>query len=191
VDAATKLREELLKFVAPWPSAEAPKPSESAPEAADMAVRVRAKYDSMIRWVLGVFTAVGILIFGSVPFTDLKGIAWWPWASCGLALAGLGLGVVVWATTKGLEPQDASLGEIKDTFTALDESEPRPWKPLKRSNWRLKQILAAIPNEASAHLGPGVTSVSGLIVRLGQLESQVFEAEVGWSGKPAHRQNRR
>lgn len=86
------------------------------PEAADAAQRARKNYDSLIRWILGFFTALGLLIFGSVPFADLENVGMWDGAGQGLIIAGLGLIVVVLAATTGLELQDASLGELKDSL---------------------------------------------------------------------------
>lgn len=171
----------------------------SLPEAADAAARARKSYDGLIRWILGVFTAVGLLIFGSIPFSNLEDVPLWdPFgAGQGLLLAGIGLIVVAWAATTGLEMQDASLGELKRTLgepppekeTAEAQTDPkaqeRPWWyrfwlsifPRKRAAQDLRATLYG--EEKEAHLGPDITSVGALIKRIGDLEKAVKADETG------------
>lgn len=150
-------------------------------EAESMASRARKKYDSTLRWVLGVFSAVGLLIFGSVPFADLEDVEFWPWAGTGLIVAGLGLVLVIMATIAGLELQDASLGELGRTLSLSGSDRPYWWFPRRRAAYDLSQILAA---DSSAHLGPGVDDVGSLIDRLGSLDRRWLQFQVGWDGSP-------
>lgn len=196
--AAIKAFEELLKKVtSPLPAEEessAPSPpppaapetdaqkpkKKVADEAESMAARARKKYDGTLKWVLGLFSAVGLLVFGSVPFTNLAEVDFWPWAGVGLIAVGAGLICVIIGTTQGLELQDASLGELAHTLDGAEGKRPGWFRPRKRAAYDLREILSG--NEASAHLGPGVTTVPELIARIGELEQRIMAEQVGWGG---------
>lgn len=197
-EALKKIKDLLTAAVGTWPGADdagpsipssdgsSPAVSAASPQGAadsttDEIAQVRKKYDGMLRWMVGVFSAVGLLIFGTLPFTDLQGIDWEP-AAIGLSVAGTGLAVVIWATTKGLEPQDASLGELSMSFEALNRWTQFRWlQPRKKAIARLESILNT--GEREAHLGPGIRTVPELIGRLADLESMVLGGEVGWNGR--------
>jgi hypothetical protein len=216
-DALKDVRAKLEKLLAAWPgldSQQAPdsdtsqnsqsagaastSPAAMAAQPLGMITAARQKYDGIVRWILGLFAAVGTLIFGSLPFTDLNGIKWWPWAGLGLILAGAGLVIVIWATTKALEPQDATLGELADAFTLITGAEKADsdgfgrgfckWfrrqrnkvGPRRRALARLAAIMA---DESTAQLGPGVSDVRALITRIATLEKLEFAARVGWNGE--------
>lgn len=195
-DPSIKSKLDKIISLVRWPGADA-SPAKAAkdpkdevpPEAGDMAERARRKYDGTLRWILGVFSTIGVLIFGSVPFVELRNVDPVP-VYVGLLTAAVGLGVIIRATAKGLELQDASLGELAKSF----ETAPRKkvgqkhkfgWPlipgPRRRANIRLKSIMQD-SKEATAHLGPGIKSVEQLIIRLGQIESVSMNAYVDWDG---------
>lgn len=183
ISASTELRDTLTKLLAAWPGSEGTETKKEAPEAGDAMAMVdlaRRRYDGTIRWVLGVFSAVGLLIFGSLPFTDLANVNWLPWAGVGLGLAAAGLAVVIWAATTGLELHDASLAELDQTFADVSGRKRNWWGPKKRANYDLRRSI--LGPEMLAHLGPGVGNVGGLIQRIGQLDEMVMQTEVGWDG---------
>lgn len=174
-----------------WPgegsAAAAPSPPK-AEEAETMAQRARRKYDRTLRWVLGIFSAIGLLVFGSLPFTDLGDVD--PTLlSISLGAVGLGLAIVIVATATGVELQDASLGELARTFEHRSTWRwwsyvLTPWRrPLVVANSELKAILEnEDPAEAQAHLGPGARTVEDLIARLGEVERVAMQAYIGWDG---------
>ncbi|GAA4380919.1 hypothetical protein GCM10023166_35440 [Paeniglutamicibacter cryotolerans] len=185
-DILSRLQQLLAKVLAS--PAEGPTPEK--PVAKSVAERARAKYDILVRWIFSVLAAIGVLIFGSLPFVDLKDVS--PIiVVVGLFLAGLGICLVVWAVTKGMEPVDASLGEIKRAFEeiknaqkdhghrALAPKRPAWWHASWNSTLELYHILNG--DEREAHLGPGVTSVEMLIDRIGELESALLRSDVGWN----------
>lgn len=171
----------LKKLTSSWPGADAE--SETVPDEAEtLAARARKKYDSTVRWAVGAFTALGALIFGSLPFVELAGVD--PWrVTIGLILAAIGLGLVIVATTQALEPEDASLGEL--ALTLARSSNKRWWQrgflgARRRAADDLRSVLEG--NEAAAHLGPGLNTVTALIERLKILEGQVLRSTIGWDG---------
>lgn len=182
-DAINGLKTTAEKLGSQFPTAEKAGSAEPpVPDEASTAAHwAREKYDGILRWILGVFAVIGILIFGSLAFVDLKNVDFFPRAAAGLTLAGLGLAVVVWATTHGLEPQDASLGELKLTLEKPKVKKRLKWLwfyAKRRAADELKETLGS--PEREAHLGPGIQSVSELIVKIGELENQVLSAQVGW-----------
>lgn len=198
LDAITKALD-LLKDA--WPGADAdPAAAAAAPakpkneEAETGAARARRKYDKTLRWVLAVFSAVGLLVFGSVPFTDLDHVD--PLLLLvSLGAVGLGLAVIILATATGLEMQDASLGELAQTFARRSEWRRRyvltPWRrPQVVANRDLKAIIES-PDvaEAQAHLGPGVGTVGQLVQRIGEIERAAMTAYIGWDGDWLPRQD--
>ena len=182
--------EKIAGILQKWPGADSESPkkdpeAEVPPEAHDMATRARKKYDGTLRWVLGAFSAIGMLIFGSLPFTELRNVE--PvLVFAGLLSAAIGLAIIIWAAARGLELQDASLGELAYTFAFKTDRNGIEWpwvrSPRRKANAQLKKILQG-SSESSAHLGPGVTSVEALIGRLGDVEAKAMEAYVKWDGK--------
>jgi hypothetical protein len=144
-------------------------PPPSLGQATAEAQQVRARFDSLIKWILGAIIGVGALIFGSVPFANLAGVDFWPWGGLGLILAGAGILLVIWGATRAWEPVDSSLGELARSLAdiAPDELEDRIGQPSRWAFQRLKKILS---DEPEAHLGPGVTSVHDLIKKIKELE---------------------
>ena len=141
-------------------------------EAESAAKRARKKYDATLKWVLGIFSAIGILVFGSVPFADLSGVNG-TWLLVGLSAAGVGLAIVILAATASLELQDASLGELEHSFAIAKKEKKRgkrrrPWpRSVRHANQELRKIVEGSgEDEAQAHLGPGIKSVENLILRL-------------------------
>jgi hypothetical protein len=172
-------------------------PGDSA--AVVMARKARESYQKTARWMLGAFAAVGVLIFGSLPFADVADVELtWPDGLLligGLVLAVAGIVTAVMAVSLVSEPEDASLGELdcdlravqrqKDGKFAFDEAgKPlfatdrlallrRWWNPRLRAKVQLADILHG--TEADAHLGPNLgeqPTVTDLIRKLQELESK-------------------
>lgn len=158
-------------------------------QAEDTAARARTSYDAMLKWVLGVFSAVGLLIFGSVPFADLDGVSWQELLRS-LGPAGLGLIIVLLASTTAMELQDASLGELAKTFEERKNAQAAGGVhrlansrlfPRNHASNALRTIMED-SNDGPAHLGPGIESVSQLINRLKELEELSFKVYFDWDG---------
>jgi hypothetical protein len=167
---------ESLKKLAAATGGEEEKPDAPPPPSLGQATaetqQVRARFDSLIKWILGAFVGIGALIFGSVPFANLAGVDFWPWGGVGLVLAGIGILLVVWGATRAWEPVDSSLGELARSLAdhTDDEDEDRIGQPSRWAFQRLKKILR---DEPEAHLGPGVQSVTDLIKKIKQLEADL------------------
>lgn len=160
---------------------------------------VRDRYDSSVKWIVGAFVALGALVFGSLPFTNAvgaplvkeflpTGILW------GLLAVAIGIGLVVWARTRGLEPQDATLGELAATLDrvrkrlAKDSRFRRLFRnPIDVSSMDMLQILQS--GEAAAHLGPEIVpeskagenqidcGVRQLMLKIKKLDQKAFVGE--------------
>jgi hypothetical protein len=153
---------------------------EAAPATADVgglaaaAKRARDAYQRTIRWVLGAFGVVGLLIFGSVPFADINEVeltsADGVRLLAGLGAAAVGIAVAVWAVSTVLEPEDASLAELDSQLTGASA---RSWNPRVKSRVELTDILTG--PEKEAHLGPGIGTVAALIAKIGELEGTALE----------------
>lgn len=164
-----------------------------------MARKARESYQKTARWMLAAFAAVGVLIFGSLPFADVADVELvWPDSVLligGLVLAVAGIVTAVMAVSLVSEPEDASLGELdcdlrtvqrlKNGEFAFDEAgKPlfatdrlanlrRWWNPRLRAKVQLAEILHG--TEADAHLGPNLgerPTVTDLIRKLRELESK-------------------
>ncbi len=123
-----------------------------------------------MRWLVGAVAAIGLALFGSTAFTDGNPFgsrhAW-----VGLALASIGLVLILTAATLVFEPEDASLGELTADFARADMKLLHKhiwWRRLKlwafprlAATWRTKQILHG--DEHEAHLGPGHKTVKELL----------------------------
>lgn len=194
-DAMKKFSEALKALTDAWPGEKEDEATETPPptdQAATTLAWARKKYDSLVRWVLACFSAIGLLIFGSVPFVDLTAVDM-RWVILGLVLAGLGLGVVVWATTRALEPEDASLGEIKQTLTSTVTGSARRqrWRrtfyPPHKQAERLAQVLSG---DEAAHFGPGISggdpvaNTSRLLDEIAAAETALLALETGWRLAP-------
>jgi hypothetical protein len=177
-----------------------PVPAESPLVAS--ARRAKATYHKTARWVLAAFAAVGVLIFGSLPFANLADADFsLPnalWFFGGLAMAAAGIVAAVVAVSLVSEPEDASLGELElqldsvgfgtahqsavgeDGLWRFDEG---PWdgfktwsNPRRASRIQLAKMLYG--TEATAHLGPNLVSqgkrpaVTDLINKLGVIHGQ-------------------
>lgn len=160
--------------------------------------KAKAGYQKTARWVLAAFAAVGVLIFGSLPFAALADVDLsWPgsaWLFGSLFVAAVGITAAVIAVSMVSEPEDASLGELEielRTVQKVDEDGTfafgRPgvpefdttwwattrkrWNPWLRSRTQLCTMLHG--HEAAAHLGPGLgdhPTVTDLINKLGEME---------------------
>lgn len=170
-------------------------PASSA--AARSAREARQSYQKTARWMLAAFAAVGVLIFGSLPFAAIADVELtWPaglWLVGGLLLAVAGIVSAVVAVSLVSEPEDVSLGELDCDLREVQKTDElgfvwvkgKPaltvnrlsalWNPRLASRVELANILHG--PEASAHLGPNLAddrpaSVTKLIQKLGELESE-------------------
>lgn len=161
--------------------------------AAAKAGRARESYQRTARWMLAAFAAVGIVIFGSLPFAAIADVdVSWPGSLLlvgGLVLAVAGIVAAVVAVSLVSEPEDASLGELDRDLRAVSGGTFRfgpdgcPvlavgrfrawWNPRLASRMELALILHG--PEAGAHLGPCLgdrPTVDLLIKKLGELEER-------------------
>jgi hypothetical protein len=166
-----------------------------------LAGNARQSYQKTARWMLAAFAAVGLLIFGSLPFAAIADVELtWPtglWLVGGLLLAVAGIVSAVVAVSLVSEPEDASLGELDCDLRSVQEVDEKGfvsdggkpaikvgglrarWNPRLASRVELANILHG--PEADAHLGPNLAvddrqaSVANLISRLGELESRHAE----------------
>jgi hypothetical protein len=109
-------------------------------------------------WILGAFVAVGVLVFGSLPFTDVSGVgAHRGLIFFGLLLAGVGISAAIWAVSRVDEPEDASLGELHADLSGLPadilQKKDDWWRnPAKRALYKLGSELAGV--EGLNQIGP-------------------------------------
>ncbi|MFL6124508.1 hypothetical protein [Actinophytocola sp.] len=166
--------------------------------ATQLAMNAKQSYQKTARWMLAAFAAVGVLIFGSLPFAAIANVKLtWPaivWLVGGLLVAGAGIVAAVIAVSLVSEPEDVSLGELDCDIKGIQKSDEkgflwikgRPvltvnklsvaWNPKLASRVELTNILHG--PDSSAHLGPNLeandrpASVTNLIRKLGDLESK-------------------
>lgn len=166
--------------------------------ATQLARDARQSYQKTARWMLAAFAAVGVLIFGSLPFAAIADVELtWPnslWLVGGLVVAVAGIVSAVVAVSLVSEPEDVSLGELDCDLREIQKtddkgfvwSEGRPvltknklaamWNPRLASRIELVNIVHG--PDSSAHLGPNLeandrpASVTNLIKKLGDLESE-------------------
>jgi hypothetical protein len=170
-------------------------PGDSA--ATQLARSARQSYQKTARWMLAAFAAVGVLIFGSLPFAAIADVELtWPnslFLVGGLVLAVVGIVGAVIAVSLVSEPEDASLGELDVALREIQKTDDkgfvwvkgRPvltvnkfaalWNPRLAARIELANIVHG--PDSSAHLGPNLesaerqASVTNLIQKLGDLES--------------------
>lgn len=153
----------------------------------DMAKRAKEVAEKAIHWITGVFGALAILIFGSLPFTkvgEVPGGAPTFWLSLGLGMAALGItGAVVAASTVS-EPCEATLTSLEQALNRrkgtggngevitkkLHWWNPADWNPRRKAEARLSRVFTG--PERMAHLGPGMNSIRELNDELARLESR-------------------
>lgn len=166
--------------------------------AAQMARDARQSYQKTARWMLAAFAAVGVLIFGSLPFAAIANVELtWPaslWLVGGLVVAVAGIVSAVAAVSLVSEPEDASLGELDCDLREIQKTDDKGFVWVKGRPVLTKNKLAAMWNprlasrielvnivhgpDSSAHLGPNLeaddrpASVTNLIKKLGELESE-------------------
>jgi hypothetical protein len=147
--------------------------------------------------MLAAFAAVGVLIFGSLPFAAVADVELtWPnslFLVGGLVLAVVGIVGAVIAVSLVSEPEDASLGELDCSLREIQKTDDKGFVWVKGRPVLTVNKLAALWNprlasriefanivhgpDSSAHLGPNLesaerqASVTNLIQKLGDLES--------------------
>ncbi|WP_433802955.1 hypothetical protein [Actinomycetospora sp. CA-084318] len=181
----------------------AKEPAMAAESLRELVTRVRQRYDTQTTWTVGALVAVGTLVFGSLPFANAAGQDFFPLfgdtLGGGLFLSAIGIGLVLWARSRTLEPQDASLGELQMTLARFDASKMTWWKngflrwfrPTVDANYEIYRILES--DDANAHLGPGISGrtpaekVKALVRRIGELESTSLDHTKDVAGDEAGR----
>jgi hypothetical protein len=166
--------------------------------ATQLARDARQSYQKTARWMLAAFAAVGVLIFGSLPFAAIANVELtWPGSLLligGLVVAVAGIVTAVIAVSLVNEPEDVSLGELDCDLREIQKTDDKgfvwheghpvltvnkltaAWNPKLASRIELVNILHG--PDSSAHLGPNLesndrpASVTNLIKRLGDLESE-------------------
>jgi hypothetical protein len=143
------------------------------------------RYRKTAHWVLAAFAAVGVLIFGSLPFADVAEQGHnHLLIVLGVIVAALGIGAAILAVSRVDEPEDASLGELKADLQELfgdlacKPKQPRRWKPRKRALWKLQRELAE--DDGPNHVGPiyeGVDPGSSAVERISGLISSIGTAQ--------------
>lgn len=176
------------------------KPAGAVPgnsEASQLTSNARQSYQKTARWMLAAFAAVGVLIFGSLPFAAIADVELtWPnslFLVGGLVLAVVGIVGAVIAVSLVSEPEDASLGELDSSLREIQKTDDKGFVWVKGHPVLTVNKLAALWNpriasrieflnivhgpESAAHLGPNLesaerqASVTNLIKKLGELES--------------------
>jgi phage host-nuclease inhibitor protein Gam len=166
--------------------------------AAQLARDARQSYQKTARWMLAAFAAVGVLIFGSLPFAAIADVELtWPtslWLVGGLVVAVAGIVTAVISVSLVNEPEDVSLGELDCELRAIQKTDDKGFLWVKghpvltvnklRAKWnprlasRIEFVNILHGPDSSAHLGPNLAaderpaSVTNLIQKLGDLESQ-------------------
>jgi hypothetical protein len=166
--------------------------------ATQMATDARQSYQKTARWMLAAFAAVGVLIFGSLPFAAIADVELtWPsslWLIGGLVVAVAGIVTAVISVSVVNEPEDVSLGELDSDLRSLQKTDEKGFlwingKPVLKVNrlqtlWnprlaaRVELVKILHGEDSSAHLGPNLeandrpASVTNLVKKLGELESE-------------------
>jgi hypothetical protein len=166
--------------------------------AAELARNARQSYQKTARWMLAAFAAVGVLIFGSLPFAAIADVELrWPGTLLligGLVVAVAGIVTAVIAVSLVNEPEDVSLGELDCDIREIQKTDEKGFLWVKgrpvltvnklRAKWnprlasRIEFVNILHGPDSSAHLGPNLesedrpASVTNLIKKLGALESQ-------------------
>lgn len=185
-EAATAAAEVLKQLAAALPGGEGEADGESpiTNEALEQVRWARKKYDAVVKWILGAFAAIGLILFGSLPFVQLSNVELLP-VVLGLGAAALGLGLIIWGASRAFEPEDASLGELDELVTRVQKFKTRRrglhkvrwWiSPRWRASTDLYEILM---KEPETHIGPGMGSVRDLITEIGEVERQILILQSG------------
>lgn len=199
-ELAGEAAEETVSTAPPLPPPEPPVATDMSLDPGGLnsvAGRARQAYQKTCMWILSVFAAFGLLIFGSLPFTNIGKVngfvnLFWLWT--GLALAALGIALAVLAVSTVFSPAVTSLGHLGRRLARIPrgpEGDPLPdptratrfWKPRKAALWNLRNTLEG--DDARAHLGPGVRSVKQLIEKLGELDDHQLGAARSEAAKRA------
>jgi hypothetical protein len=139
--------------------------------------QAKRSYQATSRWILAAFAIVGLVLFGSLPFSNIGKITGGDvWRMViGLAFAAAGIVLAIWAASIVAEPLDASLGALEQrlepAMTAVKNKKTRAWgRPRRRAEIQLATMLSG--DEKEAHLGPGMATIADLIKELGNLENE-------------------
>lgn len=143
------------------------------------------KFRTTSRWILSAFAGVGVLVFGSLPFTDISD----PGRDSvlilvGLSLAAVGISCAVWAVSRVNEPENASLGELKITLERVHNPPMGPidrWIRFLPPHKAMKALAAELDGaDGNNHVGPvypGVTPGSNGIQRVSRLIESIGQAQ--------------
>ncbi|MFJ8695872.1 hypothetical protein [Streptomyces roseolilacinus] len=180
--AALKATSELLtaarSLIGQVPSADAAEQTPAADQVLDpggllsQARQAKRSYQATSRWILAAFAIVGLVLFGSLPFSNISEIEGFDvWLMViGLGCAAAGIGLAIFAASIVAEPLDASLGALEQRLQPALKCQNIHWYtgPRRRAEINLAKMLTG--DEKEAHLGPHMTSISKLIDKLGKLE---------------------
>ncbi|MER6254765.1 hypothetical protein ABT224_25760 [Streptomyces sp. NPDC001584] len=199
-ELAGEAGEETVSTAPPLPPPEPPVATDMSLDPGGLnsvAGRARQAYQKTCMWILSVFAAFGLLIFGSLPFTNIGKVdgsanLFWLWT--GLGLAALGIALAVLAVSTVFSPAVTSLGHLQRRLARIpggpqDGALPDPTRftrccfPRKTALWNLRNTLEGV--DAPAHLGPDVTSVKELITKLGELDRLQLRAARSEAAKRA------
>lgn len=111
------------------------------------------RYRTTVTWIVTTYAAVWAALVGTVPFAGLGDLSdgTTRWAAAGLILAGIGASFGIYAASRVLEPEDASLGEL--TMRAPHSTGPRLWRhPVQWIVWHLRGKVEARSDEQMWHL---------------------------------------
>ncbi|MFI6149327.1 hypothetical protein [Streptomyces sp. NPDC051109] len=77
--------------------------------------QAKRSYQATSRWILAAFATVGLVLFGSLPFSNINKISGFDVVLMGIGLgcAAAGIALAIWAVSLVAEPLDASLGALE------------------------------------------------------------------------------
>ncbi|MGW8763673.1 hypothetical protein ACWGN5_14340 [Streptomyces sp. NPDC055815] len=134
--------------------------------------QAKRSYQATSRWILAAFAIVGLVLFGSLPFSTFGRISGFDvWLmGIGLGCAAAGIALAIWAASLVAEPLDASLGALEQRLEPAMKDRTVHWYtgPRRRAEIQLATMLSG--GEHEAHLGPGLHSISDLVTELGDRE---------------------
>lgn len=113
----------------------------------DMVKAAVERYRTTVTWIVTSYAAVLVVLIGTAPFAglgDLSGLELFV-AAVGLLVAGLGAITGIYAASRVLEPEDASLGEL-----SLGKAKTKPGKSrlFARVRWFLRDEVEAVNEQA-------------------------------------------
>ncbi|MEM9131468.1 MAG: hypothetical protein AAF962_06375 [Actinomycetota bacterium] len=134
-----------------------PRPPIVDPESG--AVGAIHRFRQTIRWMLAAFAAVGLVVFGSLPFSSANeaNLIEAVLLVASLTIAATGIAMAVWAVSMVSEPEDSSLGEMLESIQRHERGSPeKVLNLIEDPRWRAREDFISILESDPAHVGPGV-----------------------------------